>query len=179
MALTKADINKISDMIKLTVMAVVSEAIKTVIQDNSINLKQKPINYREKTIKKLEAYNILKHNMQKCEKDIEDLYKEEFGACPAVHHAMEYYGEKCTLDEIRYVKKLKIEHIYYRDKEEVDFIDSVLEEIKDEYYGGIINKMKIEDIANKMSCDKVTLYRHRNRLLDILSIRFFGKDVLE
>lgn len=43
MALTKADINKISDMIKLTVMAVVSEAIKTVIQDNSINLKQKPI----------------------------------------------------------------------------------------------------------------------------------------
>lgn len=81
MALTKADINKISDMIKLTVMAVVSEAIKTVIQDNSINLKQKPINYREKTIKKLEAYNILKHNMQKCEKDIEDLYKEEFGAC--------------------------------------------------------------------------------------------------
>ena len=130
MALTKADINKISDMIKLTVMAVVSEAIKTVIQDNSINLKQKPINYREKTIKKLEAYNILKHNMQKCEKDIEDLYKEEFGVCPAVHHAMEYYGEKCTLDEIRYVKKLKIEHIYYRDKEEVDFIDSVLEEIK-------------------------------------------------
>lgn len=57
MALTKADINKISDMIKLTVMAVVSEAIKTVIQDNSINLKQKPINYREKTIKKLEAYS--------------------------------------------------------------------------------------------------------------------------
>ena len=115
---------------------------------------------------------------------VEDLYKEEFGACPAVHHAMEYYGEKCTLDEIRYVKKLKIEHIYYRDKEEVDFIDSVLEEIKDEYYGGIIkmiyfDKMKIEDIANKMSCDKVTLYRHRNRLLDILSIRFFGKDVLE
>ena len=41
------------------------------------------------------------------------------------------------------------------------------------------DKMKIEDIANKMSCDKVTLYRHRNRLLDILSIRFFGKDVLE
>ena len=101
MALTKADINKISDMIKLTVMAVVSEAIKTVIQDNSINLKQKPINYREKTIKKLEAYNILKHNMQKCEKDIEDLYKEEFRACPAVHHAMEYYGEKCTLEKIK------------------------------------------------------------------------------
>lgn len=68
MALTKADLNKISDMIKMTVMAVVSEAIKTVIQDNSINLKQKPINYREKTIKKLEAYNILKHNMEKCEK---------------------------------------------------------------------------------------------------------------
>lgn len=184
MALTKADLNKISDMIKLTVMAVVSEAIKTIIQNNSINLKQKPINYREKTIKKLEAYNILKHNMEKCEKDIEDLFKEEFGACPAVHHAMEYYGEKCTLDEIRHAKKLKIEHIYYRDKEEVDFIDCALEEIKDEYYGGIIkmiyfDKMKIEDIANKINCDKATLYRHRNRLLDILSIRFFGKDVLE
>lgn len=107
MALTKADLNKISDMIKMTVMAVVSEAIKTIIQNNSINLKQKPINYREKTIKKLEAYNILKHNMEKCEKDIEDLFKEEFGACPAVHHAMEYYGEKCTLDEIRHAKKIK------------------------------------------------------------------------
>ena len=41
------------------------------------------------------------------------------------------------------------------------------------------DKMKIEDIANKINCDKATLYRHRNRLLDILSIRFFGKDVLE
>ena len=77
MALTRADLNKISDMIKVTVMAVVSEAIKTIIQNNSINLKQKPINYREKTIKRLEAYNILKHNMEKCEKDIEDLFKEE------------------------------------------------------------------------------------------------------
>ena len=47
MALTKADLNKIYDMIKMTVMAVVSEAIKTIIKDNSINLKQKPINYKE------------------------------------------------------------------------------------------------------------------------------------
>ena len=89
MALTKADLNKISDMIKMTVMAVVSEAIKTIIKDNSINLKQKPINYREKTIKKLEAYNILKQKMEKCEKDIEDLVKEEFGGCAAGQHAME------------------------------------------------------------------------------------------
>ena len=58
MALTKADLNKISDMIKMNVMAVVSEAIKTIIQNNSINLKQKPINYREKTIKKFVASSI-------------------------------------------------------------------------------------------------------------------------
>lgn len=78
---------------------------------------------------------------------------------------------------------MKIEHDYYRDKEEVDFIDSILNEIKDDYYGEIIkmiyfDKVRIEDIAAKMKCDKVTLYRNRNRLLDILSIRFFGKDAI-
>nr|DAZ17107.1 MAG TPA: Protein of unknown function (DUF1492) [Caudoviricetes sp.] len=181
MALTKADLGKINDLVKINILAAVREAVKEIAKEMSAG--KNAVNYRDKTIKKLEAYNILKHNLEKCERDMDDLYKEEFGTCPAVHHAMEYYGEKCTVDEIRYVKKLKIEHDYYRDKEEVDFIDSILNEIKDDYYGEIIkmiyfDKVRIEDIAAKMKCDKVTLYRNRNRLLDILSIRFFGKDAI-
>ena len=181
MALTKADLGKINDLVKINILAAVREAVKEVTKEMSAG--KNAVNYRNKTIKKLEAYNILKHNLEKCERDMEDLYKEEFGACPAVHHAMEYYGEKCTVDEIRHVKKLKIEHDYYRDKEEVDCIDSALDEIKDDYYGGIITKLyfdkvKIETIADEKNCDKATIYRNRNRLLDILSIRFFGKDAI-
>ena len=140
--------------------------------------------YRDKTLKKLKAYPILKNNIREYKKDLEDIYKEEFGTSPAVHIVQGYHCSDMTVDEIRHIEALKIEVKMYRDEKIINEIDRALLEIDSDYYAVVIrymyfDKMKIEDIAKLLSCDKATIYRNRNRLLDILALKFYGGDVVD
>lgn len=140
--------------------------------------------YRDKTIKKLKAYPILQNNIKEYEKDLEDIYKEEFGSSPAVHIAQGYYCSDLTIDEVRRAEALKIEVKIERDMRIIKEVDRALAEIKDDYYAPIIKsiyfeKIQIDDISREMKCDKVTVYRNRNRLLDILSIKLYGGSIFD
>lgn len=173
-SITKSLLDTLNQTVKETVWSVIDE----------LEGKRGKETYRDKTIKHLKAYPILKDNIAKYEKDIEDIFKEEFGACPAVHHAIEYYGDKLTVDEIRNVKKLQIEHLYYKDVAEVEKIEWAMKSIAGDEYADIIpliyfKQMRVEDVANEMKCDKATLYRNRNRLLETLKLKFFGAKALD
>ena len=61
-----------------------------------------------------------------------------------------------------------------------DYYGELLSDIQKEYFESYyFDKMKIEDIAKLLSCDKATIYRNRNRLLDILALKFYGGDVVD
>ena len=173
-SVTKSIIENLNQTVKETVWSVVDE----------LEGKRGQNTYKDKTIKHLKAYPFLKENINKYEKDIADIFKEEFGTCSAVHHAIEYYGDKLTVDEIRNVKKLQIEHMYYKDMAEVEKIEWAIKSIDGDEYASIIpmiyfDKMRVEDVADKLGCDKATLYRNRNRLLDILKLKFFGAKAID
>ncbi len=141
-------------------------------------------NYRDKTIKKLKAYPILQNNIKEYKKDLEDIYKEEFGSSPAVHIAQGYYCSDLTIDEVRRAEALKIEVKIERDMRIIKEVDRALAEIKDDYYAPIIkniyfNKMEADDISQILHCDRATVYRNKNRLLNVLAIKLYGGDVLD
>lgn len=176
------------DWIKLT--NIVHEAVRqsflavffTMIKELSEKGSEKE-NYRDKTIKKLKAYPILQNNIKEYEKDLEDIYKEEFGSSPAVHIAQGYYCSDLTIDEIRRAEALKIEVKIERDMRIIKEMDRALAEIKDDYYAPIIksiyfDKLEADDIAQTLHCDRATVYRNKNRLLNILAIKLYGGDVL-
>lgn len=139
--------------------------------------------YKKGTIKKLKSYPILKRNIEEYQKDLDDIYKEEFGKSPAVHVVQSYYNPEMTVDEIRYVESLKILKNKIRDEAVIKEVDRALNEIKNDYYYTIIpkfffDKKTVERIAEEMGCDTVTIYRNKSRLLDILTIKLYGGDAI-
>lgn len=175
MALTNEEKQEIIETVFITILAA--------LNNPKCKIKSQDTDYHTKTIRRLYAYPLLKRNVKKAEQDIEDLFKEEFKTCPAVHHAMEYYGEGCTVDEVRYVKKLLIEKDMYRDLEEIHKIDTALIEIQDDVFSKIIpwiffENMPIDKITTRMYCNRATVYRHKKRLIDKLTICLYGADVL-
>ena len=169
----------IQDTIRQTFLA-----IAITFMNESQNKKNEKETYSDRTIKKLKAYPILKNNIKEHKQDLEDIYKEEFGSSPAVHIAQEYYCSDWTLDEIRHAKAVEIKFKIHRDQEVINQIDRAMNEIKSDYYAPVIqyiyfDKMKIDDIAEKLKCDKATIYRNRNRLLEVLALKFYGGDVVK
>lgn len=62
-------------------------------------------------------------------------------------------------------------------------IERAMEAIKDEPYNKIIemqyfNNMSVDNIASELNCDTKTIYRNRIKLIDILTIKFFGGDAI-
>lgn len=177
MSLTKKDKEEISTLISLTLLILFNKHQPI----NNENISNE--HYQKKTAKLLYAYPILKRNVERYKKDIEDLYKEEFKTCPAVHHTQAYYGETWTVDEQRYAKKLIIEKNMYRDIKQIQDIDKILAEIKDDNFYDIIpaiffENKSIEYLSEKFYCNKVTIYRNKKRLLNTLSIYFFGANAI-
>ena len=127
--------------------------------------------YRDKTIKKLKAYPILQNNIKEYKKDLEDIYKEEFGSSPAVHIAQGYYCSDLTIDEVRRAEALKIEVKIERDMRIIKEVDRALAEIKDDYYAPIIkniyfDKMEADDIAPRVCrIDNVTALKRKGSLV--------------
>ena len=178
MALSQKDKQEICNITAFTIIAVL-EKYKNLLHSEKATVEF----YRRKVARRLKAYPQLKRNIERCKLDIADLYKEEFNSSPVVRHIQDYYGNDLTVDEIRHVKITTIQRDIDRDQKEIDIIDKALAELKDDGFYEIIpalyfDNRHIEDLTSKLYCNKVTIYRHKKRLLDKLSICLYGADVL-
>jgi hypothetical protein len=142
---------------------------------------------KKETIKKLKSYPILKQNIEEFKKDLEDIKKEKFETVPAIHivspnNNIDKYLNN-DLEERRLIESIKIRKSMLRDIRATKEIERAMEAIKDEPYNKIIemqyfNNMSVDNIANELNCDTKTIYRNRIKLIDILTIKFFGGDAI-
>lgn len=178
MALSQKDKQEICDVTAYTIVAIM-ERYKNLIQNEKAIIE----NNRQKVTRRLYAYPILKRNVENYKLDIADLQKEEFKTSPAVRHIQAYWNNDLTADDIREIKTLEIEQAMYRDEQEIAKIDRALAEIQDDAFYEIIPalyfyKTHVEALTNKLYCNRATIYRHKKRLLDKLSICLYGAEAL-
>ena len=134
------------------------------------------------TKKRLYAYPLLKENIERYKADIEDIRKEEFGKSKSiVMYSPSGGGEKPTLEELREAKILIVERKIARDEAEIKEINAALDTIKEDAYYPLIEmmffqKLGQDEIAERMICDKTTIWRNVGRLLDAMSIALYGAD---
>ena len=137
-----------------------------------------------KHVKKcLYAYNQLKENVERYKKDIEDLKKEDLNHSTSIV-LVNAGGQRLTVEERREAKILNIKLQIERDQQAINKIDKALNEIKNDEYSGALRLIYFENlsqmvVAQKMHCDKTTLWRHVSRLIDILAILLYGADAIE
>lgn len=160
---------------------------KDIKEDRYIMADNKTKQLKKETIKKLKSYPILKQNIEEFKKDLEDIKKEKFETVPAIHivspnNNIDKYLNN-DLEERRLIESIKIRKSMLRDIRATKEIERAMEAIKDEPYNKIIemqyfNNMSVDNIASELNCDTKTIYRNRIKLIDILTIKFFGGDAI-
>lgn len=136
------------------------------------------------TKKRLYAFPLLKDNIERYKADIEDIKREDLGKSKSiVMFTANSGGEKPTLEELREAKIMLIERKIARDEAEIREMTAALNTIRDDDYFPVIEmmffqKMRQEDIADSVHCDKTTVWRQTGRLLDMMSTTLYGADAL-
>ncbi len=138
----------------------------------------------KQTEKRLYAYPILVKNIDRYYLDIEDIKKEDLKRS----HDIVFFGTGGTsstadLEDLRESKILIIQQKIIRDKNELKEIDAALKLIADDEYYKIIElnyfkNMPHDDIATTLNCDRATVFRNKKRLINIISISFYGANAL-
>lgn len=142
-------------------------------------------NWAKMTMKRLYSYPILKANIERYRKDIDDIRKEDMGKSKSI---MEFHGdirewEKPDVEDLRAAKIHTVEMKIDRDTREVREIEVALDSVRaDQYYPIIEMKffqhMTHEEIADKIPCGVTTVSRQLGRLLDIINVTLYGADAL-
>lgn len=142
-------------------------------------------NWSKMTQKRLYAYPVLKHNIERYRLDIEDIKKEDMGKSKSI---VEFYahsggGEKPDLEELRAAKIRIVEMKIDRDEKEIAEIEAALATIKDEKYYPIIEmryfrKMEEKEIIAATEVTAAMLPKELGRLLDMLNVCLYGADAL-
>lgn len=168
MALTQKDKEEIKELFK-----------------NAVSLGKKvERNTYKQTEKRLYAYPVLKKNIERYKKDIEDVKQEDFSRSKDIaFYAAGAGTEKPDIEEIRKAKIFVIEQKIARDQKEIKEIERALYEIRNDEYFEIIpfqyfEKLNPEEIENKIHSSNATIWRNRKRLLNTISIHLYGADAL-
>lgn len=134
--------------------------------------------YRRQMSKYLSTYNQIKEGIRFKEEDIQNLEKEYFEACPAVHK-INKTGVSWSIEDKRKYMANKIKADIAIDKIHIKQMERCLFIVQKEKYYDIIplyyfEHNTIEAIAEKLYCDTVTVYRNKNALLDKMIVCYFG-----
>ncbi len=142
-------------------------------------------NWTKMTMKRLYSYPILKANIERYRKDIDDIRKEDMGKSKSI---VEFHGdirewEKPDVEDLRAAKIHTVEMKINRDTREVREIEVALDSVRaDQYYPIIEMKffqhMTHEEIADEIPCGVTTVSRQLGRLLDIINVTLYGADAL-
>ena len=139
----------------------------------------------KQTEKRLYAYPIMKRNIERYALDIKDIEKEDMKKSKDFVIFLKNSGgaDKPDLEELRAAKILVIEQKRARDEKEIAEIDAALKEIEQDEYFSVIEMhyfqgAQQDEVAEKLHCDKVTAWRNRKRLINMLNISLYGADAL-
>ncbi len=178
---TKQGKSELQELIKETVENKMEEVGRRLILAGKKNQK----NWTKMTMKRLYSFPILKANIERYQKDIEDIRREDMGKSKSIveFHSKNNEWEKPDVEDLRAAKIRIVEMKIDRDTQEVREIEMALDSVRtDQYYPIIEMKffqhMTHEEIAEKLPCGVATVSRQLGRLLDIINVTLYGADAL-
>lgn len=178
---TKQGKSELQELIKETVENKMEEVSRRLILAGKKNQK----NWTKMTMKRLYSFPILKANIERYQKDIEDIRREDMGKSKSIveFHSKNIEWEKPDVEDLRAAKIRIVEMKIDRDTREVREIEVALDSVRlDQYYPIIEMKffqhMTHEEIAEKLPCGVATVSRQLGRLLDIINVTLYGADAL-
>ena len=137
------------------------------------------------TERRLRAYTILKGNIERYQRDIEDIRREDMGKSADIimYRANSGMKPERDLEELRQEKIFALTEKLHRDAADVKEMDIALEYVESDPYFQVIPMTYFEhkpqeDIAEAVHCDKSTIWRHRKRLIRQMSIVLYGADAI-
>lgn len=171
---------EINKFIKRAVKEASAETVKLVLA--TVRPASKGNCYKQ-TEARLYAYPTLQENIERYKLDIEDLKREKITAKSKDITSFGGDGIRLTPEERQEGKILAVELKLQRDQKEVDEITAALSKINGDYYsyavtGRYIENLSDTDIAIKLNCDERTVRRNRSRLVNQVSIYFWGAEAL-
>ena len=168
--------NSIAKIIEASIDKKMAEVEKCFKRDRRERSLQKLVKRR------LYAYQQLKENIERYKLDIENIKVEDFGKSKSI-----VFRNGATtpqdIEDIRAAKIAIVEQKIARDEEEIKELDFALSTIRnEEYYPALemtfFDEMKQDIIAEKLHCDKSTIWRQVGRLIDKLCIVLYGADAI-
>lgn len=146
-------------------------------------------NVLKETEKRLRAYPILRQNISRHEKDIEDIKHETMQRSHDVimyrAHTGRVPGDEKDLEKLREEKIYRLTEKIHRDEAEVREIENALACIRDSEYYRLIELMYFspkaytqDDLAAMLHCDRATLWRNKKKLIEQISVVLYGADAL-
>jgi len=167
-------VKEIEKIIARTAKKVAKETVDQV----KAELEYKPgkKNYFKETEKLLYAYPALKER-------IENGVYYPTGRSSDVVKIVHGGGERKPSEEVAEEIAISRERSYERTKARVDEIEYALNQVEnDELYAIVelhyFNEMEWEDVSKEVNCSLRTVYRHRKRLINRISVFIFGADAL-
>ena len=139
----------------------------------------------QETERRLRAYTTLKDNIDRYQKDIEDIRREDMGKSADIIMFQTNSGmtPQRDLEELRQEKIFALTEKLRRDVANVKEIDIALEYVKDDPYFRVIpmiyfERQSQEAVVEAVHCDKTTVWRNRKRLIRQMSIVLYGADAI-
>lgn len=172
---------------KINIHKIIEQTVRKVIKEGIFigaeKAKAEPQNAFQQTEVRLYAYSALKENIEKYNKDIEDLDKEDPSKSKSIVVFSAVGGGRLTPKEIQEGRKLMLQAKIYRDQSEIDEINLALVTIEQDEYYGIISKKYFEgksddEIAEGLSCDPRTVRRNKKKLVRKIAIKLYGAQAL-
>jgi DNA repair exonuclease SbcCD ATPase subunit len=173
---------------KLNIEKIIEQAISRAVNTSVIlgveKGKKEAKNLFKQTELRLYAYPELQGNIEKYNRDIQDLRQETPGRSKdIVFFSMHGGGTRLSADEIQEARIMILQKKIYRDQTEIDEIDYALQAVRNDDYYPIIEmkyfKGKNDDeIALEVSCDPSTVRRNKSRLVRKIEIKLYGAEVV-
>jgi RNA polymerase sigma factor (sigma-70 family) len=130
---------------------------------------------------RLYAYPELKNNIEKYQRDIEDLREERISgrSKDIVFFSAHGGSTRLSADEIQEGRIMILQKKIYRDQTEIDEIDYALQAVQNDEYYSII-KMRYfeekgdEEIAGIIGCDPSTVRRNKSKIIRRIAVKLYG-----
>lgn len=157
--------------------------IKRAVEAGRISAERAPRDAYKATERRLYALPLLREKLADDLDQLEEL--QHYGPREKSKSVTRFMKEGIRLsrEEIFEATVLNLEAEIARDRHEITIIEKALETIATDPYfravaGRYIENMTDEEIAKAIPCEPTTVWRNRKRLIQRLSIRFFGADAL-
>ena len=161
---------------------IIEWVVKKAIEGARTQTSQTKREYYSNTERLLYSFEKLKVKIETDKQDIEDLKAEQHNT--STWHEIRPQEGPDLDDEVRHMQKVRNrERAMLRTLKMIERVERNLKIIEDDQYYQVIPKIyfqkKVRDeVAKEMFCSTKTVRRHQKRLINDLSILFYGADAL-